>query len=80
MSMNTLRLARRDDFITKLVAVDYRPDAVCPEFERLLNRLFDHVPAVRQYLEGLSDRRLKQIGEAMRPVEVLDADELVVEA
>jgi hypothetical protein len=36
-------------------------------------------PALREYLEGLSDRRLKQIGEAMRPIEVLDADELVVE-
>jgi CRP-like cAMP-binding protein len=36
-------------------------------------------PALRDYLEGLSDRRLKQIGEAMRPLEVLDADELVVD-
>ncbi len=37
-------------------------------------------PPIREYLEGLSDRRLKQIGEAMRPIEVLDADELVVES
>ncbi len=36
-------------------------------------------PALREYLDGLSDRRLKQIGEAMRPLEVLDADELVVD-
>jgi CRP-like cAMP-binding protein len=36
-------------------------------------------PAIRDYLEGLSERRLKQIGEAMRPIEVLDADELIVE-
>lgn len=37
-------------------------------------------PGLRDYLDGLSDRRLKQIGEAMRPIEVLDADELVVES
>jgi CRP-like cAMP-binding protein len=45
-------------------------------FEALLKQ---H-PKIRDYLEGLSDRRLKQIGEAMRPVEILDADELVVES
>ncbi|MDP1827357.1 MAG: cyclic nucleotide-binding domain-containing protein [Archangium sp.] len=37
-------------------------------------------PKIREYLEGLSDRRLKMIGEAMRPIEILDADELVVES
>lgn len=37
-------------------------------------------PKIRDYLDGLSDRRLKMIGEAMRPVEILDADELVVES
>ncbi|MFO0597290.1 MAG: cyclic nucleotide-binding domain-containing protein [Myxococcaceae bacterium] len=37
-------------------------------------------PKIREFLEGLSDRRLKMIGEAMRPVEILDADELVVES
>jgi CRP-like cAMP-binding protein len=36
-------------------------------------------PNTRTYLEGLSDRRLKQIGEAMRPAEIIDADELVME-
>lgn len=46
------------------------------EFEGLLKR---H-PTIRDYLDGLSDRRLKMIGEAMRPVEILDADELVVES
>lgn len=44
---------------------------------------FDEVirrwPVIRTYLEGLSERRLKMIGEAMRPAEILDADELVVE-
>ncbi|HEY0879922.1 MAG TPA: cyclic nucleotide-binding domain-containing protein, partial [Archangium sp.] len=44
-------------------------------FEELLKQ---H-PKIRDYLDGLSDRRLKMIGEAMRPVEILDADELVVE-
>jgi signal-transduction protein with cAMP-binding, CBS, and nucleotidyltransferase domain len=37
-------------------------------------------PKVREYLDGLSDRRLKMIGETMRPLEILDADELVVES
>jgi CRP-like cAMP-binding protein len=45
-------------------------------FEELLRQF----PKIRDYLDGLSDRRLKQIGEAMRPVEILDADELVVES
>ncbi|HYX92991.1 MAG TPA: cyclic nucleotide-binding domain-containing protein [Myxococcaceae bacterium] len=44
-------------------------------FEALLK---EH-PEARTYLEGLSSRRLKQIGEALRPSEILDADELVVE-
>lgn len=46
-----------------------------PAFEALIA---EH-PGIRDYLEGLSDRRLKMIGEAMRPAEVLDADELVME-
>lgn len=37
-------------------------------------------PKVREYLDGLGDRRLKMIGETMRPLEILDADELVVES
>jgi CRP-like cAMP-binding protein len=36
-------------------------------------------PHIQRYLEQLSDRRLKQIGEALRPVEIIDADELVLE-
>ncbi|AKQ67612.1 hypothetical protein A176_004524 [Myxococcus hansupus] len=36
-------------------------------------------PDIRTYLEQLSDRRLKQIGEALRPLEIIDADELVLE-
>jgi CRP-like cAMP-binding protein len=47
-----------------------------PAFEALIKQ---H-PKIREYLEGLSDRRLKMIGEAMRPLEILDADELVVES
>ncbi len=46
------------------------------EFEQLLKQ---H-PKIREFLDGLSERRLKMIGEAMRPVEILDADELVVES
>ena len=37
-------------------------------------------PHTKTYLEQLSDRRLKQIGEALRPAEIIDADELLVEA
>jgi len=43
-------------------------------FEDLIKRY----PKIREFLDGLSERRLKMIGEAMRPVEILDADELVV--
>ncbi len=46
-----------------------------PQFEALLREY----PSIRAFLDGLSDRRLKQIGEALRPVEILDADELVVD-
>jgi len=42
--------------------------------------LMAQFPNTKTYLEGLSDRRLKQIGEALRPAEIIDADELVVEA
>jgi len=37
-------------------------------------------PHIKKYLEQLSDRRLKQIGEALRPVEIIDADELLTES
>lgn len=43
------------------------------------NELTKRFPDIRTYLEGLSDRRLKQIGEALRPAEIIDADELVLE-
>ncbi|MBX5482532.1 MAG: cyclic nucleotide-binding domain-containing protein [Myxococcaceae bacterium] len=41
--------------------------------------LLSEYPNTRTYLESLSSRRLKQIGEALRPAEIIDADELVVE-
>jgi CRP-like cAMP-binding protein len=41
--------------------------------------LLQKYPKIREFLDGLSDRRLKQIGEAMRPLEILDADELVMD-
>jgi CRP-like cAMP-binding protein len=37
-------------------------------------------PHIKKYLEQLSDRRLKQIGEALRPAEIIDADELLTES
>lgn len=49
----TLRTAHPGDFITKVAPVDYQPDAGCPEFDRLLTRLFEHVPAVREYLQRI---------------------------
>ncbi|ATB37380.1 hypothetical protein CYFUS_002802 [Cystobacter fuscus] len=39
--------------------------------------LVKQYPHIQKYLEQLSDRRLKQIGEALRPAEILDADELL---
>lgn len=45
------------------------------EFDALLQRF----PDARVYLEELSQRRLRQIGDALRPAEIIDADELVVE-
>jgi len=41
------------------------------------NELVKTYPHIKKYLEQLSDRRLKQIGEALRPAEILDADELL---
>jgi CRP-like cAMP-binding protein len=43
------------------------------------NALLRAYPNLRTFLEALSDRRLKQITEALRPAEIIDADELVVE-
>lgn len=43
------------------------------------NELANQHPNVRTYLEKLSDSRLKMIGDALRPAEILDADELVLE-
>jgi len=45
------------------------------QFDQLVQRY----PGARVYLEELSQRRLRQIGDALRPAEIIDADELVVE-
>ncbi|HYH96824.1 cyclic nucleotide-binding domain-containing protein [Hyalangium sp.] len=37
-------------------------------------------PSVKTYLDLLSERRQKQTAEALRPAEIIDADELVIEA
>jgi CRP-like cAMP-binding protein len=44
------------------------------------NELVKSYPHIKKYLEQLSDRRLKQIGEALRPAEIIDADELLLES
>ena len=43
------------------------------------HELMKTYPHIQKYLEQLSDRRLKQIGEALRPAEIIDADELLLE-
>jgi len=43
------------------------------------HELVKEYPLTQSYLEQLSERRLKQIGEALRPAEIIDADELVME-
>jgi CRP-like cAMP-binding protein len=42
--------------------------------------LVKEYPSVKTYLEQLSERRQKQTAEALRPAEIIDADELVIEA
>jgi CRP-like cAMP-binding protein len=42
------------------------------------NQLVKQFPSLETYLDGLSEKRLKAIGDAMRPAEILDADDLVV--
>lgn len=57
-----------------------RKTAIATLERKAFEELLKLHPKIRDFLDGLSDRRLKQIGEAMRPVEILDADELVVES
>jgi CRP-like cAMP-binding protein len=57
---------------TRKTATAFMPRS---EFDVLL----ESQPDIRKYLETLSEQRLKRIGEALRPAEILDADELVVE-
>lgn len=57
-----------------------RKTAVAVLDRKAFEELLKQYPQVRSYLQGLSDRRLRLIGEALRPAEILDADELVVES
>jgi CRP-like cAMP-binding protein len=41
--------------------------------------LVTEYPTIKTYLEQLSERRLKHTAEALRPAEIIDADELVIE-
>jgi CRP-like cAMP-binding protein len=56
-----------------------RKTAIALLDRQAFNALLEKYPTIREFLDGLSDRRLKQIGEALRPLEILDADELVVD-
>jgi CRP-like cAMP-binding protein len=42
--------------------------------------LVKEYPTIKTYLEQLSERRQRQTAEALRPAEIIDADELVIEA
>jgi CRP-like cAMP-binding protein len=42
--------------------------------------LVKEYPTIKTYLDQLSERRQKQTAEALRPAEIIDADELVIEA
>jgi len=42
--------------------------------------LVTQYPEMKTYLEQLSERRQRMTAEALRPAEIIDADELVVEA
>lgn len=42
--------------------------------------LVNEYPTIKTYLEQLSERRQQQTAEALRPAEIIDADELVIEA
>ena len=44
------------------------------------DELVKEFPSSRRTWSSSRERRLKQIGEALRPAEIIDADELVVEA
>ena len=48
-----LRAAGREDYLTKLVPVPYRPKATCPLWEGMLTRLFGHAPTLREYLQRI---------------------------
>jgi CRP-like cAMP-binding protein len=44
------------------------------------SELVKEYPSIKTYLEQLSERRQKMTAEALRPAEIIDADELVIEA
>ena len=48
-----LRVPRREDLITKLAPVEYRPDATCPTFDSFLERILPSA-AVRAFVQRLA--------------------------
>jgi putative DNA primase/helicase len=46
-----LRPHRRQDLITKLAPVAYDPQAACPTWLAFLDRIFDHKPALIEFLQ-----------------------------
>lgn len=47
LTTGTLRQHLREDLLTKIVPVDYRPDARCPRWDGFLRRVFDnHEPLI----------------------------------
>lgn len=45
-----LRPHRREDFLTKLVPIDYNPDAQAPTFARAIDEIFDHNPKLVAFM------------------------------
>jgi P4 family phage/plasmid primase-like protien len=45
---------RREDYITKVAPVAYRPEAKCPQFDRFLNQTFLGSAALVSYMQRLS--------------------------
>jgi putative DNA primase/helicase len=53
LKTGTLRPHRRDDFITKLLPVPYDPDAPCPTWEKVLDRIMGGRPGLVSYVQRI---------------------------
>jgi putative DNA primase/helicase len=51
LNYGTLRQHRADDFMTRMTAIDFNPDAKCPLFEKFLSQIFDGNENIIRYLQ-----------------------------